>query len=110
MGLARCKGANLTLLSLFDAMGTDVVAEVLEMTAGGVGHAFEATGRPKAAEHAFNMLRRGGTANIIGTTRRRPALKPRTSAGWYQRNRHVAGAGAARRDIRGRRGSPPTPR
>jgi len=60
--LARQLGAT----DFIDAMGRDVVAEVLEMTAGGVGHAFEATGRPKAAEHAFNMLRRGGTANIIG--------------------------------------------
>jgi S-(hydroxymethyl)glutathione dehydrogenase/alcohol dehydrogenase len=36
------------------------------MTRGGVHHAFEAIGLSKTAEQAFNMLRRGGTANIIG--------------------------------------------
>ncbi|HEX4713103.1 zinc-binding dehydrogenase, partial [Phenylobacterium sp.] len=37
-----------------------------EATKGGVHHAFEAIGLAKTAEQAFNMLRRGGTANIIG--------------------------------------------
>ena len=36
------------------------------MTKGGVHHAFEAIGLSKTAEQAFAMLRRGGTANIIG--------------------------------------------
>jgi S-(hydroxymethyl)glutathione dehydrogenase/alcohol dehydrogenase len=36
------------------------------MTKGGVHHSFEAIGLSKTAEQAFNMLRRGGTANIIG--------------------------------------------
>ena len=36
------------------------------MTKGGVHHSFEAIGLAKTAEQAFNMLRRGGTANIIG--------------------------------------------
>ncbi|MDZ4318412.1 MAG: Zn-dependent alcohol dehydrogenase [Phenylobacterium sp.] len=49
-----------------DASQTDAVKEVLEMTKGGVHHAFEAIGLSKTAEQAFNMLRRGGTANIIG--------------------------------------------
>ena len=49
-----------------DASKTDAVKEVLEMTKGGVHHAFEAIGLGKTAEQAFNMLRRGGTANIIG--------------------------------------------
>jgi S-(hydroxymethyl)glutathione dehydrogenase/alcohol dehydrogenase len=48
------------------ADGTDVVKEVLEMTKGGVQHSFEAIGLSKTAEQAFNMLRRGGTANVIG--------------------------------------------
>jgi S-(hydroxymethyl)glutathione dehydrogenase / alcohol dehydrogenase len=39
---------------------------VMELTGGGVHHAFEAIGLAKTAEQAFNMLRRGGTANIIG--------------------------------------------
>jgi S-(hydroxymethyl)glutathione dehydrogenase/alcohol dehydrogenase len=44
----------------------DVVKKVLEMTKGGVEHSFEAVGLSKTAEQAFGMLKRGGTANIIG--------------------------------------------
>jgi S-(hydroxymethyl)glutathione dehydrogenase / alcohol dehydrogenase len=46
--------------------GPDAVKEVMEMTAGGVQHSFEAIGLAVTAEQSFNMLRRGGTANIIG--------------------------------------------
>ena len=49
-----------------DASQTDAVKEVIEMTKGGVHHSFEAIGLSKTAEQAFNMLRRGGTANVIG--------------------------------------------
>jgi S-(hydroxymethyl)glutathione dehydrogenase/alcohol dehydrogenase len=45
---------------------TDPVKEVMEMTKGGVHHSFEAIGLGKTAEQAFNMLARGGTANVIG--------------------------------------------
>jgi S-(hydroxymethyl)glutathione dehydrogenase / alcohol dehydrogenase len=48
------------------AADTDPVAAVMEMTKGGVHHSFEAIGLSKTAEQAFNMLRRGGTANVIG--------------------------------------------
>jgi len=36
------------------------------MTSGGVHHSFEAVGLKVTAEQSFRMLRRGGTANIIG--------------------------------------------
>src|SRR6185312_16215694 len=49
-----------------NAAEVDAVKEVIEATKGGVHHAFEAIGLAKTAEQAFNMLRRGGTANIIG--------------------------------------------
>ncbi len=49
-----------------DASQGDPVRQVIEMTGGGVHHSFEAIGLAKTAEQAFNMLRRGGTANIIG--------------------------------------------
>jgi S-(hydroxymethyl)glutathione dehydrogenase/alcohol dehydrogenase len=49
-----------------DSSQTDAVKEVLEMTKGGVHHSFEAIGLSKTAEQAFMMLRRGGTANVIG--------------------------------------------
>jgi S-(hydroxymethyl)glutathione dehydrogenase/alcohol dehydrogenase len=46
--------------------GPDAVKQVIEMTQGGVQHSFEAIGLAATAEQAFNMLRRGGTANVIG--------------------------------------------
>jgi S-(hydroxymethyl)glutathione dehydrogenase/alcohol dehydrogenase len=49
-----------------NAAEVDAVKEVIEATKGGVHHAFEAIGLAKTAEQAFGMLRRGGTANIIG--------------------------------------------
>jgi S-(hydroxymethyl)glutathione dehydrogenase/alcohol dehydrogenase len=49
-----------------NAAEVDAVKEVIEATKGGVHHAFEAIGLAKTAEQAFNMLRRGGTANVIG--------------------------------------------
>jgi S-(hydroxymethyl)glutathione dehydrogenase/alcohol dehydrogenase len=48
------------------AAETDAVKEVLEATKGGVHHAFEAVGLKKTTEQAFGMLRRGGTAYVIG--------------------------------------------
>lgn len=59
---ARALGAT----DFICAADTDPVKEVIEMTKGGVHHSFEAIGLSKTAEQAFNMLRRGGTANVIG--------------------------------------------
>jgi S-(hydroxymethyl)glutathione dehydrogenase/alcohol dehydrogenase len=42
------------------------VQQVLELTGGGVHYSFEAIGLKVAAEQAFAMLRRGGTATVIG--------------------------------------------
>lgn len=50
----------------FDAMAPDVVKDVLKLTDGGVNYAIEAVGRPSSAEMAWNVLRRGGTATILG--------------------------------------------
>jgi S-(hydroxymethyl)glutathione dehydrogenase / alcohol dehydrogenase len=44
----------------------DLVRRVVELTAGGVHHSFEAVGQSETAEQAFGMLRRGGTANLLG--------------------------------------------
>ena len=60
--LARRFGATDTV----DASGGDPVAEVVELTAGGVEYSFEAIGLAVAAEQAYAMLRRGGTATVIG--------------------------------------------
>ncbi len=44
----------------------DPVAAVAEITGGGAHYTFEAIGLKATAEQAFAMLRRGGTATIIG--------------------------------------------
>ena len=59
--LAKSMGATDFVLG-----GPDAVKTVLEMTRGGVQHSFEAIGLAATAEQAFNMLARGGTANVIG--------------------------------------------
>lgn len=60
--LARIFGAT----DFIDASDGQAVAKVLEMTRGGVHHAIEAIGLPKTVEDAFAMLRRGGTATVVG--------------------------------------------
>ncbi|MHB1446191.1 MAG: Zn-dependent alcohol dehydrogenase [Acidimicrobiales bacterium] len=62
LDLARQLGATDTV----NGSDGDVVAQVLEMTGGGVEYSFEAIGLAAAAEQAFNMLRRGGLATVIG--------------------------------------------
>jgi S-(hydroxymethyl)glutathione dehydrogenase / alcohol dehydrogenase len=62
LDLAREFGAT----DVINASGTDPVREVLELTGGGVHYSFEAIGLKIAAEQAFNMLRAGGTATVIG--------------------------------------------
>ena len=49
-----------------NAAESDPVAQVKEMTQGGVEYSFEAIGLKVAAEQAFRMLRAGGTATVIG--------------------------------------------
>lgn len=49
-----------------DASESDAVAAVKELTGGGVHHAFEAVGMKQTAEQAFQMLRSGGQATVIG--------------------------------------------
>lgn len=60
--LARKFGATDTV----DASESDAVDSVRAMTGGGVHYAFEAIGLKITAEQAFRMLRRGGTATVIG--------------------------------------------
>jgi S-(hydroxymethyl)glutathione dehydrogenase/alcohol dehydrogenase len=60
--LAEKLGATDTL----DASDPAVGKQVLAMTGGGVNYAIEAVGRPETAELAWQVLRRGGTATILG--------------------------------------------
>ena len=60
--LAKTFGATDTV----NASECDPVEAVLEMTGGGVHYSFEAIGLKVVAEQAYQMLRRGGTATVIG--------------------------------------------
>ncbi|MFQ5698727.1 MAG: Zn-dependent alcohol dehydrogenase [Myxococcota bacterium] len=60
--LARSLGATDTV----NAAEGDPVAQVKELTGGGVEYSFEAIGLKVAAEQAFGMLENGGTATVIG--------------------------------------------
>jgi S-(hydroxymethyl)glutathione dehydrogenase/alcohol dehydrogenase len=62
LDLARKFGAT----DVVDASDGDAVAKVIEMTGGGVHYSFEAIGLKITAEQAFQMLRTGGTATVIG--------------------------------------------
>ena len=60
--LARTFGAT----DVVDASATDPVLAVIELTGDGVDYSFEAIGLAATAQQAFNMLRKGGTATVIG--------------------------------------------
>jgi S-(hydroxymethyl)glutathione dehydrogenase / alcohol dehydrogenase len=60
--LARLFGAT----DVVDASAGDPIAQVQELSDGGVHYSFEAIGLKETAEQAFGMLRRGGTATVIG--------------------------------------------
>jgi S-(hydroxymethyl)glutathione dehydrogenase/alcohol dehydrogenase len=60
--MARNFGAT----DVVNASEGDAAKQVLQMTGGGVHHSFEAVGLKATAEQSFRMIRRGGTANIIG--------------------------------------------
>lgn len=60
--LARSFGAT----DGVDATAGDPVAQVRELTGGGVDYSFEALGRKETSEQSFGMLAPGGTATIIG--------------------------------------------
>jgi S-(hydroxymethyl)glutathione dehydrogenase/alcohol dehydrogenase len=62
LDLAKTLGATDTL----NASNADPVQMVRDMTGGGVHYSFEALGTKRTAEQAFEMLRPGGTATIIG--------------------------------------------
>jgi len=60
--LARKMGATDTV----NAKKGDPIAQVKDLTGGGVDYSFEAIGLKVAAEQAFAMLKNGGTATVIG--------------------------------------------
>jgi S-(hydroxymethyl)glutathione dehydrogenase/alcohol dehydrogenase len=60
--LAQDMGAT----HVVDVSDGDAVAAVLDLSGGGVHHSFEAVGAKTTAEQAFQMLRKGGQATVIG--------------------------------------------
>jgi S-(hydroxymethyl)glutathione dehydrogenase/alcohol dehydrogenase len=60
--LARKLGAT----DLVNASKGDPVGQVKELTGGGVHYSFEAIGLKQTTEQAWQMLRNGGTATVIG--------------------------------------------
>ena len=62
LGLAKELGATHTI----DASQSDAVEKIREITGGGADYTFEAIGNKVVAEQAFDALRAGGTATIIG--------------------------------------------
>ena len=57
-----------------DASGGDAVAQVKELTRGGVDYGFEAVGLNATARQAYDMTRRGGTAVLVGVITSREEL------------------------------------
>ncbi len=49
-----------------NAVGRDVVADVLAITDGGVEHAFEVVGKADTIRQAWDVLRPGGTVVVVG--------------------------------------------
>ena len=62
LDLAKEFGAT----DVVNAGEVDPVGMVRDLTGGGVHYSFEAIGLPKTAQQAFKMVRRGGTATVIG--------------------------------------------
>jgi Zn-dependent alcohol dehydrogenase len=60
--LARRRGAT----DVLDASAVDVTREVLALTGGGVDHAFEVVGTAATIRQAWEVLRPGGTAVVVG--------------------------------------------
>ncbi|MGZ8362692.1 MAG: Zn-dependent alcohol dehydrogenase [Caulobacteraceae bacterium] len=64
LDMARAFGATDTLEAGDDAAA--LVKQVKALTGGGVHHALECIGLKATTEQAFRMLRRGGTATVVG--------------------------------------------
>ena len=62
----RALAQKLGATDVVDPTAEDASARIVEMTKGGVDHAIEAVGRPESGALAVKVLRRGGTATILG--------------------------------------------
>ena len=62
----RALAMKLGATDVVDASANSAAADIIEMTKGGVDHAIEAVGRPASAALAVGVIKRGGTATILG--------------------------------------------
>jgi S-(hydroxymethyl)glutathione dehydrogenase/alcohol dehydrogenase len=62
----RAMAEKLGATHSIDALSDTAAEQVVEITKGGVHHAIEAVGRTQSAATAVKVLRRGGTATILG--------------------------------------------
>jgi S-(hydroxymethyl)glutathione dehydrogenase/alcohol dehydrogenase len=62
----RAMAEKLGATHSIDALSDTAADQVVEITKGGVHHAIEAVGRVQSAATAVKVLRRGGTATILG--------------------------------------------
>jgi S-(hydroxymethyl)glutathione dehydrogenase / alcohol dehydrogenase len=62
----RALAIKLGATDVVDALSDDAASQIVQLTKGGVDHAIEAVGRLASAELAVRVLRRGGTATILG--------------------------------------------
>jgi S-(hydroxymethyl)glutathione dehydrogenase/alcohol dehydrogenase len=68
--MKRKTAEQLGATDFVDPNAGDPVAQVQELTGGrGVDYAFEVIGLPETALQAYNMIRKGGTAIMVGMTR-----------------------------------------
>jgi S-(hydroxymethyl)glutathione dehydrogenase/alcohol dehydrogenase len=68
--LKRKTAESLGATDFVDPSEGDPVAQVQQLTAGrGVDYAFEVIGLPETTLQAYNMIRKGGTAVMVGMTR-----------------------------------------
>ena len=68
--MKRKTAEQLGATDLVDPNEGDPVAQVQALTSGrGVDYAFEVIGLPETTLQAYNMIRKGGTAVMVGMTR-----------------------------------------
>ncbi len=84
--LARTFGAT----DVIDAGDGEVAKRVRELTKGGVHFSFEAIGLKATTEDAFKMLRRGGTATVIGMIP--PGVKIELSGSEFLAEKRIQGS------------------
>jgi S-(hydroxymethyl)glutathione dehydrogenase/alcohol dehydrogenase len=62
----RALAEKLGATDMIDSSAEGAVDQIIALTKGGVDHAIEAVGRPASGDMAIKLLRRGGTATVLG--------------------------------------------